>query len=299
MSTPRFIGLTRVAGLLTGAALALPGFGCSAPDGAVAPAPPPGVVSEGDRFGLVALDTTLASAAGAQHLTTDAFFWRASSQADGCEVLGRVGECEISRCMPVAAAVMEDFAWLSAGPVEILGSQLDVNLTDDGHGQYADSPPLSAAPLWEGGEALTVVAGGSAEFPAFAVSAPAPLPVALTAPDLAEGLPELEPGEGLEFAWSSPRTDFVFIDVEEDRAAPGASPNEVSVRCAFPAEAGEAFIPPDVFAPFSSPYLLHGYRFWVSTETHLTTMVDDAEFTFLVSSQASRFEAVVRMPDAE
>jgi hypothetical protein len=244
------------------------------------------------RFGLVALESKAARAEQGTGIDADAFFWRQAGHGeDGCEVVDNFESCEVTECVPsaVAAASMQEFAWLSAGTVDVFGTKLAFSFRETSAGSYVNTLPARDLKLWDGGERLTVTAAGSAQFPALEAALVAPSGVTLTMPQSAELA--VDPRAGLRLSWSSPSRDAVFVDIEERRAVPYAAPTEVSVRCAFAGEAGGGFVPPEVFGAFSDAGLLAGYRFWVSTESRTEVTADGATLTFLAWSESARFDA--------
>ena len=251
-------------------------------------APDPGV----ERHGLVALEARLRTEERGPRLFASAYFWQTTTADDtGCEVVERVGACEVSQCIPLAAAAVPDpgFEWLSAGAVGVSGTKLEFSLTEVEHGDYAPSLPSSEMSLWDGGEALSVSVAGSNDFPAIRASLTAPRPVMLTAPDLASE-PHVDPSTGLAFAWSNPTLETVYVEVEEWRAAPYPAERETTARCAFPASTGRGVVPAAVFEAFSDSALLHGYRFRVMTDATTELGTGSVAFTFLALSESKAFD---------
>jgi hypothetical protein len=244
------------------------------------------------RHGLVALEARLRTAERGPRFDAAAFFWQASAaENNGCEVVTAVGGCEVSLCLPIAAAAqpLPGFEWLSAGTVDVSGTKFDFSFTEAALGEYDTTLPSREMSLWDGGELLGVSVRGSHDFPAVETAITAPLPVALAAPDLAAA-PPVDPGAGLLFEWSSPKIDSVYVEVEERYAAPYPRQREPIARCTFSAERGRGLIPSAVFDEFSQPNTLHGYRFRVMTDSRTELDVEGAAFTFVALSESAEFD---------
>jgi hypothetical protein len=244
------------------------------------------------RHGLVALETRLGTAERGPRFDAAAFFWQASAaENNGCEVVAAIGGCEVSLCVPIAAAAqpLPGFEWLSAGTVDVSGTKFEFSFTEAALGEYDTTLPSREMSLWDGGEWLGVSVRGSHDFPAVDTAITAPRPVALAAPDVTAA-PAVDPSAGLLFEWSSPTVDSVYVEVEERYAAPYPRQREPIARCTFSAERGRGLIPSAVFDEFSAPNTLHGYRFRVMTDSQTEIDVDGAAFTFVALSESAEFD---------
>jgi hypothetical protein len=243
------------------------------------------------RFGLVSLESNFPSIGRDVPALADAFFWRADEGSAGCELVQELGPCQVSECAALRGHAADgDFAWLSGGDVDIIGTTQSFSFNEMAPGWYAPTLPDLDAPLWRGGETVTAAVRGSTEFPHLSVSLRAPSPVSLKSP-LVSAPKAVDPHADLEFVWSSPDVDSVYVDVDEERAGP-VEPRAVrSARCIFPAAAGNGTIAAAVFEALSSPESLSGYRFHVSTNAEAELVAGGATFTLSAWSQSFDWSA--------
>jgi hypothetical protein len=252
------------------------------------------------RHGLVALEARVRTEERGPRFDGAAFFWQASAaENNGCEVIREVDGCEISLCLPIAAAAqpLPGFEWLSAGKVDVSGTKFAFSFTESELGDYATTLPSREMSLWDGGELLRVSVGGSRDFPAIETAVTAPRAVALVSPDLSAA-PRVDPSAGLVLEWSSPSVDSLYVEIEERSAAPYPKQREPFAVCTFSAERGRGFIPAGVFDEFSAPNTLHGYRFRVMTDSQVELEVDGAGFTLVALSQSAEFELPIGSGEA-
>jgi hypothetical protein len=266
------------------------GVACGSADGGSETGPRD---SDLPRFGIVALGSKFPNPGEPQKASAEAFFWEAADEGStGCEVIAALGECQVSECLPASAvAPAPGFAWLSAGPIDIIGTKLDFGFEERDGGRYSATLPSLDLSLWEGGEELTVLVQGSEQYPASSASLTAPHAVTLSAPsstDLA-----IDPRADLAFEWSAPDTDIIYVDVRETYAPLFVPAVERSARCAFPAQPGAGSIPEAVFAALSPPDVLAGYRVLVSTNAETVLENDQATLTFSLWSRSFRADATI------
>ncbi len=255
------------------------------------------VGAELPRFGLVALESNFPSMGRDTPALADAFFWRATNEADStCALLQVLDGCEISECVAGRSAATDSgFAWVSGGNVDIAGTKLDFGFAERQPGWYEASLPSLNLALWEGGETVTAKVNGSAEFPPLALSLSAPRPVLLTTPVIAESSEQgVDPNADLVFAWRSPTAGAIYVDVDEQRAGPVRPRAERSARCELAAHEGRGVVSARVFAALSAPEALSGYRFHVSTNAESEVSAGRATFRFSAWSQSFDWIAPLR-----
>lgn len=137
-----------------------------------------------------------------------------------------------------------------AGPIAITGGAKTITLMPDAGHLYL--PYADGAPLWRGGETITIRAGGDA-VPAFAGSAVASSSVDFTQPPLPPGGAPLavDHKKDLAVAWSGGKSGNVRVVFDVSAAS-------VTLACTFPSSAGSGTIPSSALAqlPTAAPCIL-------------------------------------------
>lgn len=127
---------------------------------------------------------------------------------------------------PNTCAPLPTWTYIDAGEVDVTGSSLlpRIRLSADATGTYVADPMPGKIQLYAGGELLTI--GDTTATLAFSEQLPAPVPVAVTTPDLTAPLHVPSSGP-LAFAWVTQHTDEMVVRVYVSSATAGSA----YIRC--------------------------------------------------------------------
>jgi hypothetical protein len=197
-----------------------PPDGGDASDLAPAPAPRAGVVSLESDTGLAQ------SFASASFMT--------SPPADACTTTA-VGACFAYQCPPGPSTEM--LALGSAGNIHIAGGLYPITLDPQADNSYRLPQSMRMMALWNGGETLTVSAGGGVDVPAFTAQVTAPSAPRISAPaSTATGSFALSRAQDLVVTWSGGSGDTLDFAVSDAKST-------TLVECHFPLAAGSGTVP--------------------------------------------------------
>lgn len=131
----------------------------------------------------------------------------------------------------------------SAGAIGITGGSQAVALAVASDGYY--DPVVVNAPLFAGGETLTVTAPGASGadgVPAFSASLTAPKVAILTAPALPSGDLVVDRSQDLPVSWSNALTETVLVTLGSQRQLP------LEIECRFSGSGGTGVVPASLLA---------------------------------------------------
>lgn len=163
-----------------------------------------------------------------------------SSQGYEC-ALDTVEGCAVTECDYTGGGGGGGLSSLDAGVITITGGAQSVTLTADATKQYG-SVTSGVAPLFDGGETLTVSAAGSADLPAWSGTVVAPAPADFTAPSFDGNLSILR-SSPLSVAWTGGGAGRVRFFVATVETSSGQTTRTVSVSCEAPASMGAMSVP--------------------------------------------------------
>lgn len=180
-----------------------------------------------------------------------------------------VDGCSVVDCAPPLNVPVTN---VSAGTLLINGTKQPLSLVPNA--EHYPSNPISTR-LWEGGEAISLVASGDAA-PAFSLSLIAPKYVVVTTPTWPTGNSKLPVARSvpLDFVWTGGDAGQVTVLFTAQLKTPGIQ----LVSCSFPATAGHGTISTNVLAKLTTN--AQAISIAITTNTRVQTTIKDWTMTF-------------------
>ncbi len=249
--------------------------GADAPTDASSDAAPP------MNYGAVLLSSTNAPNAAPPETTSSVNAGFSVAPPDVCPPEVIVDGCSVIECFPPRSGAAPT---VSAGTLVVSGAKQPLNLVPSGN-EYL-SPNTSASALWDGGEALDLVASGAVA-PAFSLSLVTPKYVEVTSPTWPTGSTKLPivRTNPLVVAWTGDTAGDVVVKLV---AATKAGP--VFLTCAYPATAGQGTVSTAVLAKL--PPVAVYYSIEIVSRTRVQTLVDGWTMVFTAEARATTPQSV-------